>query len=343
MTTQPQIGERPVRVLMVTGAYPSLERPHWGTFIKSQVDSLRDDGVQVDVIRPAPGPMPVRYLRAAVGVLAGSLSGRYDLVHGHYGLWGLVARLQWRLPVVVSFLGDDVLGTPLDVGVYTPKSRLVARISKWLSLHVDAVIVKSREMAAALPRSDVDVIPNGVDFSVFRPLSRSEARKALGWDPTRSYVLFGNDPSIPRKGYPLAQQVIGLLRERGHEVELVVANGLPHETVPLYLNASDALLLPSILEGSPNIVKEAMACNLPVVATDVGDVAEVVGGTAGCAVCPRDPQALAEALERALRHPGPTTGRADIAQLERGAVAARVLAVYNRVLARVPRLEALAV
>jgi glycosyltransferase involved in cell wall biosynthesis len=110
-----------------------------------------------------------------------------------------------------------------------------------------------------------------------------------------------------------------------------VANGRPQTAVAQRINASNALLLTSIHEGSPNVVKEAMACNVPVVATDVGDVAEVVGQTAGCAVCPRDPEALAAALEVALRRPGPTTGRSDIRHLDRTVVAYQVIAVYESV------------
>jgi len=104
---------------------------------------------------------------------------------------------------------------------------------------------------------------------------------------------------------------------------------LPQTTVVQYINASNVLILPSITEGSPNIVKEAMACNVPVVATDVGDVCEVIGRTKGCKVCPSDPDALADALADALLFPEQTTGRTDIAHLENSIVAKQVIAVYD--------------
>jgi len=98
------------------------------------------------------------------------------------------------------------------------------------------------------------------------------------------------------------------------------------------MNASNALILSSLSEGSPNIVKEAMACNIPVVATAVGDVAEIIGQTQGCSICRHDPDDLAAGIEKALQHSGPTTGRIDIPHLECSVVAERVIAVYESVL-----------
>jgi teichuronic acid biosynthesis glycosyltransferase TuaC len=323
-----QIHRGPLRVLTVSGIYPTEERPHSGTFIKSQVDSLVEAGLEVEVLHPAHGPTLLRYVSAAVSVFRKTLTGSFDVVHGHYGLWCLAARMQWTTPVVASFLGSDLLGDPTETGGDTRKSALVAHVSRWLARRVDAVIVKSEQMRMLMPAGNVFVIPNGVDFSLFYPLSRAQARAALGLDPDRYYVLFANNPALPVKDFPLAQMAIERLRARGVAVELVVANGVAHAAIPLYINASNALLLTSKHEGSPNVVKEAMACNIPVVSTDVGDVAQVIGRTAGCAVCPRDPDALAVALNRALLYPTPTTGRADIAHLEQSVVAQHVIAAY---------------
>src|SRR5205807_2701743 len=154
------------------------------------------------------------------------------------------------------------------------------------------------------------------------------------WDQHRYYVLFGNDPKIPVKNFPLAQAAIECLSNRGISAELVVANGLPQTKLMQYINASNVLILSSVAEGSPNIVKEAMACNVPVVSTDVGDVSQVIGRTEGCSVCSPDPTALAAGLEQALRHTEPTTGRADIIHLDRTVVAQQVIAVYKQVISK---------
>ena len=323
-------GHAKYRVLMVTGIYPTAHRPHAGTFIKPIVETLRAQGHEVDLIHPGPMPAPLRYIWAALLVFCKTISGRYDIVHGHYGLWCLVARLQWKAAVVSAFLGDDLLGTITTHGGYSRKSRLVVRISRWLCRVSDAATVKSEQMKIAAGREDVVVIPDGIDFRLFHPMPRAEARAALGWDQDKNYILFANNPAIPVKNFTLAQAALHQLSELGIAAELVVANGLPQTTVVQYMNASNALILPSLAEGTPNVVKEAMACNIPVVATDVGDVAQVIGQTAGCSVCPFDAEALANALARAIQHEGPTTGRIDIAHLESSVVIERVLELYEQ-------------
>jgi teichuronic acid biosynthesis glycosyltransferase TuaC len=323
------------RVLMVTGIYPTESRPDKGTFIKSQVDSLIAAGIEVEIIHPKPGPVAFRYATAITQVFLKTLKGHFDIVHGHYGQWCFTARMQWTTPVVASFLGSDLLGVVTVDGGNSTFGTLVARISRWLCHRVDAVIVKSEGMKkAALGAKNIFIIPNGVDFELFRPIPRAEARAALGWDQDRYYVLFGSDPQRTVKNFPLAQAAIEQLHRRGVSAELVVANGLPQAQIVLYMNASNALILTSFTEGSPNIVKETMACNIPVVSVDVGDVAQVIGRTEGCAVCSHDPEALAAALEQTFRHTKPTTGRSHIQHLDSSIVAGQVIAVYEKILTR---------
>ncbi len=321
---------KPYHVLMVTGIYPSAKRPHSGTFIKSQADSLLPLGIEIEVIHPKPGPWPLRYISAAIQVFTRTMSRQYDIVHGHYGLWCLLARLQWKTPVIASFLGSDLLGVVTKKGSCSLTGKIVSAISRWLCRHVDAVIVKSAEMKQVSRFQNGIVLPNGVDFALFHPIPRSEARVALGWHSSRYYILFGNDPDIPRKNFALAQAAVAILQAKKLDVKLIVANGLPQTQVVLYINACNALVLPSLLEGSPNIVKEAMACNVPVVATAVGDVQQVIGRTCGCTVCPLDPAAFADALEKAILRTQPTTGREDIRHLDRSVVAQQIIAVYEQ-------------
>jgi glycosyltransferase involved in cell wall biosynthesis len=203
---------------MVTGIYPTEQLPHLGTFIKSQVDSLIDAGLEVEVIHPKPGPVLLRYILAAIQVFLRTFAGHFDIVHGHYSQWALIARMQWTTPTVISFLGTDLQGWTKPGGRSSKKEVLITFLSRWLCRRVDAVIVKSEGMKKAAKTTSTDnifVIPNGVDFEMFRPIPRSKARAVLGWDQDRYYILFGNDPKKPVKDFPLAKAAIECLRTRG--------------------------------------------------------------------------------------------------------------------------------
>src|ERR1700680_1748666 len=138
--------KKPLCVLMVTGVYPTERIPHSGTFIKTQVASLTAAGLEVEVIHPKPGPVPIRYFSAAAQVFLKTFTKHYDIVNGHYGLWCLAGRMHWTTPVVASFLGGDVFGELYTDGGSPRKADLVVSLCRWLSRHVDAVIVKSANM-----------------------------------------------------------------------------------------------------------------------------------------------------------------------------------------------------
>ena len=329
--SEQHVDKKPFRILMVTGIYPTEQRPHSGTFVKAQVDSLVAAGHEVEIIHPKPGPVALRYVSATLQIFFKTFTGRFDVVHGHYGLWCLASRLQWTTPVVADYLGDDLLGTVTASGGYSKKAAFVIRVSRWLCHHVDAVIVKSEQMKRAASGGNIHIIIDGTNFDLFHPIPRPEARARLGWDQDRYYVVFANNPQIPVKNFALAQAAIERLKERGIEAELKVANGLPQTKVVEYINASNALILPSVAEGSPNVVREAMACNVPVVASNVGDVAQVIEQTKGCRVCSFDPDAFADGLEEALRHTEPTTGRADTAHMSSVCMGQRLVALYEQI------------
>lgn len=328
----------PCTVLVVTAMYPSTSNPHSGTFVKSQVDSLASVGVASTVLHLV-GRSPWKYVRGIWQVLLAINSGQFDLVHGHYGYCGWVARMQWRLPVVVSFCGDDLLGTPGPNGQPTLISRLIVAVNTLLPRIVDGVIVKSEEMRQVLEhvpsRTPIDVVPNGVDMSLFRVAPRADTRARLGMDPTQRVVLFPADPSIPRKAYPVVAEAVEQLQGCGLNVQLVAVHDRPQSDLVDFYNAADVVVLPSLWEGSPNVVKEAMACSVPIVAADVGDVRQLLSRTPGCAVVDRTPSAFAAAIAQALDIPdGRTTGRSDISHLSVEGVARHVRQIYDRAMAR---------
>ena len=258
-------------VLVVANLWPTEADPGFGSFVKAQMDSLRPLGVEFDVLFINGRESIWNYFRG-IGQVRRQLRAKpYDLIHAHFGLSGWVARWQWRVPLVVSFMGDDVLGKPDRIGRQTLLGHFL-RISGFiLARWVSAVIVKSPQMAAKLRLPSARVIPNGVDLNLFQPREQSEARKILGLESGKNFVLFPYNPHEARKRFDLIQAAVSLAREEIPNLEILMVHGKPQEQVPLYMNAADVMVMASTFEGSPNAVKEAMATNLPVITVDVGD------------------------------------------------------------------------
>ena len=328
----------PVRVLFVTNMWPDDERPWYGSFVHSQARSLSDLGVEVDVVAIRGYARKSAYLTAAAGMARRNFDARYDLVHAHYGHSAVVARLDVRRPLVISYCGDDLLGTPSPAQPWqmTRGSRLLARAFAQLARCASATITKSEEMMRALPasaRARNHVIPNGVDLEMFKRSDRAQARRRLGWDPDQTVALFVGNPAIARKNHALAVRAVAAASARSASMRLRTATGVSPDQMPIWMSASDVLVHPSWSEGSPNVVKEAMACELPIVATPAGDVRERLRGVDGCHVVAPDDVAFADALLEAVRHhPCPAARRA-VMDLSLTRVAQRIVDVYESVTA----------
>ena len=322
-----------MKVLVVTNIYPCDDRPSYGSFVKSQVDSLVKKGVQADIIFIRGYRSRLNYLRAMFSVIWRCMQKRYDIVHAHHGLSGLVARTQLRYPVIVSFQGGDLYGNAGDGGRPTRMSLFWVWWHKRLTNVVDAVIVKSDSLRSLVPGERAKVIPNGVDFDQFKPMNRESCRKRLGLAEDVVYILFPYDQARAVKNYPLVEAAVAKLnRIIGRQVEILVVKGIPNEKIPIYMNAANLLVLASYREGSPNAIKEAMACNLPVVSTDVGDVREIIDGVEGCALFRPESDDLARTISLVLAGPAHTEGRAAIEHLRIERIADRVLDLYREVL-----------
>jgi teichuronic acid biosynthesis glycosyltransferase TuaC len=323
-----------MRVLMITRDWPTEAQPDRVPYLVRQAEHLRAAGVDLTVfVLAKTGPRPHRYVRRLRELARLVRQGGFELVHAQTGPAGLAAMLT-GLPLVATFRGSDVLGTVGPRGGYTLKGRVLRAASRVVARRADAVIVVAPHLVCLLPGSrEPVVVPSGVDLSRFAPVAREEARARLGLPAGPPLVLFGGRPGNPVKRWNLAREAMRLLGGR-MEAEMVPLDGIAHARVPLWMSACDVLLLTSRHEGSPNVVKEALACNLPVVAVNVGDVRERLGGVAGCVVCPDDsPASLAGALERVLRSGARVAGREAVAALDERLLTARVLEVYRRVLA----------
>lgn len=320
-----------LRVLMLTSVWPTPERPELAPFVVRQVQFLRRAGVRVDVFpvngRKRPGPYFAAW-RKVRGLLA---RGQYDLVHAQWAQSALAA-LPCRLPLIVTFRGSDVEGIPGAGGRRTAAGVALQAIARGVARAASEAILVAERMARLLPRRQYHVIPSGIDLGLFQPSPQAEARSRLGLAPGRRYVLFAASPGNPVKRFDLAQAAMERL-DAASRADLIVASGIEPRRMPDYMNACDVLLLTSSHEGSPNVVKEALACNLPVVSTDVGDVAERIRGVEGCFLCAgADPQTLAAALAEALGRRQRVAGRAAVDVLDEALLTRRVIGVYERAL-----------
>jgi glycosyltransferase involved in cell wall biosynthesis len=309
-------------VLFVTAMYPHPEQPGNGAFVMHQVERLRALGHRVDVVHVKGYRARLNYLRGAVAVLRATWRKRYDLVHVHYGLTGICALFRWRTPMIVTLHGSDVLQGQFQ--------RLVSRL---VSALADSTIVVSPAIAARCPGT---VIPCGVDLERFHPLDRANARLQLGLTAHGNYILFPFNPDRQLKRHDIAAEAVALLRREGLNVSLVPVWSVPNEQMPLYYSAMDAMVLCSDTEGSPTSVKEALACNLPVVSTDVGDVRHLLRGIDGTEICEQRAASIAAGLRRVLDRSAGVVfdGRSAMARYDQAATVDALLGVYNTVVRR---------
>ena len=313
-----------LHVLLVTNMWPTEEDPGFGVFVHQQVEALRRLGVDFDVLLIHGRRGRQVYARAVRDVRDRLRSGHYDLIHAHYVLSGLACVMARpgvpSPPLLVTHHGVEVFD-----GWQAP-------LSAFVTARADETIVVSAAMAERLGLGPESVIPMGVDLEGFAPGSRAEARAALGLGGSDELVAWVG-AERPEKRLDLARAAVNVLQVRRPDVRLHQVTGRPHSEVPLHMRAADCLLLTSSREGAPVVVKEALACDLPVVSTDVGDVAEITAEVEGCAIAAPTPEALAAALDAALEH-GRVAGRAVVERYGVDRMAERVLAAYERVAER---------
>ncbi len=298
--------------------WPSPQSPALGSFVRDQVEALRRrDDLEVELFAFPPGGYP----RAARDLRAQYRGTRFDVVHAHFGLTAWPAVLARLGPVVVTLHGNDL---------FHPRSKSITRA---VLPHVKLVAAVSRAFSENIPRlgsgkvggarGTVAVLPVGVDTTRFRLIPRAEARERIGVPPDEPCLLFPHDPSRPLKGFPRAQ-------ETARETRLLTLGNVAPDEVPYWINAANAVLVPSIDEGFGLSVIEALACGVPVIGTPVGIHPVALGGIEGAHCLEWDPEAWRAALAPILADPDPRVdgaARAELFSADR--MAARVAAAYR--------------
>jgi glycosyltransferase involved in cell wall biosynthesis len=302
--------------------YPQPDQPAFGTFVQDQVEAICRQGVEVDVLFINGRKSRWNYVWGLFRLWRQVLRKRYDVVHAHYLFSGIIARLQPFIPVAVTYHGSEL-------GV--SRQHWLSRLACAAAPFFHRVIVVSPQMKQRLDGSNVCVIPCGINLDEIKPVPLPQARQQLGLPADKPLVLWAADPRRPEKRYSLVEQAMKLVKQSLPNAELVLVADQPHQVIPIYMSACDVLALTSTHEGSPMVIKEAMACNLPIVSVDVGDVVAVIGETEHCYLVEPTPEAVAEKLYVALSNRRRTDGRSKVGRLESNHIASRIIEVYKEI------------
>lgn len=319
-----------MRVLFVVpgdGAGSSL------IFARRQIEALREAGVAGEEFYLSSRTSPSILWRERRRFRKAVRAFRPDLVHAHYGtMTAFFCALSTRLPLVITFRGSDLNPCP---GVSKVRSGSGRFLSQFAALRARRVICVSEGLRQRLwwRLRQAHVVPSGIDTSLFRPWPRSQARAELGWPSDQPVVLFNAGRNPAGKRLDLAREAVQLARARCERLGFIVLEGgTPPHAVPAYMNAADCLLVTSAFEGSPNMVKEALACNLPIISVKVGDVAERLAGVEPSRIVSGNPEEIAQALVEIASTPLRSNGREKVQEIDSAAIAERILSVYRSVL-----------
>jgi glycosyltransferase involved in cell wall biosynthesis len=309
-----------VRALVVSNMLPEATHPERGRFVRDQVDALRRlDDLHVELYEFAPGAGSL--VRAARHLRKRYAGERFDVVHAHFGLTAWPALAVKARGRALTVHGTDIRHprTRLATRAALPTVELLAAVS-------GALI---EEIPGRRARARAQVLPCGVDTERFYPIARARARAELGLDPNGPYILFPADPARAEKHHDRAATLSAAV-----EAPLLTLGGVDPERVPLYVNAANAVLVPSEREGFGLAVLEALACDVPVLATPVGIHAQALDGLAGTLCGPFELERWRAALEQHLADEDPrAAGRARAERFSATRMAERVAAAWGSLVA----------
>ncbi|MFB0563667.1 MAG: glycosyltransferase [Candidatus Lokiarchaeia archaeon] len=320
-----------MRVLVISNMYPG-KSSYLGTFIKQQVEDMENEGLHtIKVVKHKKGYLA--YLPFILKNIAYLLFHSYDMVHAYYGFHSaLFAAIIKRRPLIITFVGSDALKEPSRNKVYRILQKFViARAS-----HIIAVTNKIKDILVSDLEADVNkisVITFGIDFDLFKPELQSKVREKLGFPSNKKLILFPSNPQRIEKRFDIFNRAVELLQKDNRNILPVILsnNKRPYSEVPLVMNACDVLVLTSDSEGSPTVIKEALACNLPVVSVDVGDAREVIKDATNCYICKQEPMDIAEMIRLVFNNDVRTTGRDNIKHLSSTTIARKIMELYGRI------------
>ena len=321
-----------MKVLVISNMYPG-KNSYLGTFIKQQVKDMENEGLGIiKVVKNRKGS--VAYVPFILKNVFYLLFGSYDIVHAYYGFHSaLFAAIIKRRPLIITFVGSDALKEPSRNKVY----RILQRFVVSRANHIIAVSSKIKNTLISDLGADsnkISVITFGIDFDLFKPIPQAKVREELGFPSDKKLVLFPSNPKRIEKRFDIFNRAVELLQKENHNILPVILsnNRRPYPEVPLVMNACDVLVLTSDSEGSPTVIKGALACNLPIVSVDVGDAREVIKDATNCHICKQDPVNIAERIKSVLNNNIRTVARNNIKHLSSKKITREIMEVYREII-----------
>lgn len=288
-------------------------------FVTEQVAALEKAGVECCFF-PVRSKGITGYLKQLPGLRRVIKEFKPDIVHAHYGLCGLLANLQRRVSVVTTYHGSDI----------NEKNVLwLSKIAMLLSAY--NVFVSQKNIVIAKPKNNFALIPCGINLEDYPIVEKAKARQQMGLDSDKKYILFAGAFDNKVKNAPLAKEAVACLNDEN--VQLLELKGYSRPQVAMLMQAVDAFLMTSVTEGSPQVIKEALACGCPIVSVDVGDVKERIERVDGCFIAKRDADNLANYLKKAIAFDKRTNGKDTIMRdgLINDAVASQLKDIYAKI------------
>jgi len=305
-----------MKILTVCREIPEKSNIHnykIAEFIFEQNEAVSKHGVTFDYYLIKKKGI-IGYLSHLKGLIKKIKSEKYDFIHAHGGHIGSLCNLQRMVPVITSYRGSDI---------NTKRGFILSIIS--LKSSFFKIFVNRNMAKIAGVKSNFDIIPAGIDFSIFKPKIKVNCRKYFNWDLNKKIILFGGKKNVPVKNFSLAKDAISFLNQN---IKIVELKGFTREEVAIALNACDCVLLTSFSEGSPNIIKEALACNRPIVSTDVGDVKELSKGIDGVFITDYTIESVASSIKKAFGF-SEINSREKVLFLEQGFLSNRLFNLYR--------------
>ncbi|MBN2396660.1 MAG: glycosyltransferase family 4 protein [Candidatus Atribacteria bacterium] len=310
-----------MKILIVCSGNFNLSFEISQAFIYDQIQALKKLGVEIDLFL-VKGMGMKGYVKNLKALKKKIKTNNYTLVHAHGGLSGLLSNLQRMLPVITTFHGTDI---------NNPKLRLFSSLAHLLNYKSIFVSTALRNKVKFFTKKQY-VIPCGVDFSLFHPMDKNHVKKELGLSENKKYILFSSSFENSNKNYPLLHEALKI--NPNDQIEVIELKNYTRKEVVKLMNAVDICTMTSFMEGSPQFIKEAMACNCPIVSTDVGDVKDIIKHTDGCYLTTFSAKDVALKIDKALNFGKKTNGREHLKNFDNELIAQKLFQVYQKTIKR---------